>query len=325
MSHFKEKLTEQKAAAQSVQNIMKEVQAEWPRIYKSFKDKFKEKFIVEDETRAAFDLALAVIAQDLLAIKNLFMKDQAERIEKWVYKCIDTEDWGKYAIEEVKKYEEIFHKEIINAGGDPMIAIPAHLVLRWIGKNINNFDLEMNGKKTGILNPVLLRMVMDTLTAFPRTWKRIKDNFDLIEGDLPLDFNLSGLRDYVPERDKKRPGGTIQYYDEHGNLKEMWLSSEQLNKSLKESGAKRIYKVLIKGHWNGVKEDFWELSEDNVENFVDETGYAYAICYYEKGEPKYKLIKKKIWEHLNEVEEIMNNPNLSFDQKQERIKKLLDA
>jgi hypothetical protein len=324
MALFNKKLTEQEAASQFVLYIMKEAQDAWPTIHKSLKDSFKEKFVVEDEKMATFDLALAAISQDLQAVKNLFPKDQAERIEKWVLKCIDTEDFGEYAVDEVKKYGEKFQKDIqnINAGGDPLSAIPARLLHRWLGKNIQNFDVEMNGKRTGIISPILLMIISSTLAAFLGTWKKLKDNFNLIEGDIPFDENPSGLKDYAPEPKENKPDGTIQYYDENGNLKEKWLPPEQINELLKKGGAKRLYKVLIKGSWDGVKETLWELSDDTVEKFVDENDYAYAICAYEKGEPKYTLTKKKIWERMDEVEAIMMNPNLSEEQRIEAIKKI---
>jgi len=326
MSLFKKKLTEQEAASHFVLYITKEAQGAWPAIYKSLQDSFKDKFVVEDEIMAAFDLALAAIAQDLQAVKNLFPKDQAERIEKWVLKCIDTEDWGEYAVSEVKKYGEKFQKDIqnINTGGDPLSAIPARLLQRWLGKNIQNFDVEMNGKKTGIISPVLLMMVSSMLAAFLGTWKKLKDDFNLIEGDIPFDEKPSGLKDYVPEPDEKKPDGTIQYYDENGNLKEKWLPPEQINELLKKGGSKRLYKVLIKGPWDGIKETLWELPDDTVEKFVDEKGYAYAMCAYEKGEPKYTLTKKKMWERMDEVEKIIMDSNLTEQQRIEAIKKIAE-
>lgn len=132
----------------------------------------------------------------------------------------------------------------------------------------------------------------------------------------------NSLKDYQLEPDEKKPDGTIQYYDEHGNLKEKWLPPEQINELLKRSGTKRLYKVLIKGPWDGVKETFWELSDDIVEKFVDEKGYVYAICFYEKGKPKYILTKKRMWEKMDEIGAIMMNPNLSEEQRIEEIKKL---
>ena len=184
---FKTKITEQEAASRYVLYIMTEAQDAWPAIHKSLKDSFKGKFVVEDEKMATFDLALAAIAQDLQAVKNLFPKEQAERIEKWVLKCIDTKDWGEYAVDEVNKYGEEFQKGIQNiiADGDPLSAIPARLLHRWLGKNIQNFDVEMHGKKTGIISPILLLMISSTLAAFLGSWKKLKDNFNLIEGDIP--------------------------------------------------------------------------------------------------------------------------------------------
>ncbi|HPP65024.1 MAG: hypothetical protein PHO28_02430 [Candidatus Pacebacteria bacterium] len=138
MSLFKKQLTEQEAAGHFILYIIREMQDAWPTIQKNLKDSFKEKFVIEDEKMAAFDLALAAIAQDLQALKNLFQKDQAERIEKLVLKCIDAEDWGEYAVNEVRKYSETFQKEIqnISIGGDLLHAIPARLLQRWLGKNI---------------------------------------------------------------------------------------------------------------------------------------------------------------------------------------------
>lgn len=182
------KLTEQEAALQFVLHITKEAQDAWPTIYKNLKDFFKEKFVIEDETMAVFDLMLAAIAQDLQAVKNLFPAEQAERIEKWVLELIDTEEWGEYAVNEVKKYGEKFQTEVQNvkAGGDPLSAIPARLLQRWLGKNIKNFDVEISGKKTGVIDPIVLTMVSGALTAFLGTWKGVRDKFNLIEGDIPL-------------------------------------------------------------------------------------------------------------------------------------------
>ena len=325
--NIKKKLTEQEAAAQFVLYIIKEAKSAWPIIHKNLKDYFKEKFIVENEKMAAFDLSLAAIAQDLQVVKNLFPKDQAERIEKWVLKCIDTEDWGEYALDEVKRYSDKFENNIqnISAGGDPLSAIPARLLQRWLGKNIQNFDVEMSGKKTGIINPVLLMMVSSMLVALLGTWKRLKDNFKIVEGDIPFDENISGLKDYKPVLDEEKPDGTVQYRDVRGKLREKQLSPEQFEefkKKLNKVGVKRIYKVLIKGPWDGVKEADSTLFADDMSGSVDKDGNLYATCHYENGEPKYHTVAKRLWERMDEVEAIMLNPNLSEKQRVEEIRKL---
>jgi hypothetical protein len=182
---FKKKITEEEAASQFVLYIVKEAQNNWPAIHQKMKENFGDKFILEDENTAAFDLALAAIAQDLQAVKNLFPKEQAERIEKWILKCIDTEEWGGYAVDEVQKYGEKFQKDIqnISAGGDPLSSIPSRLLHRWLGDNIQNFDVKMDGQKTGFISPVLLMTTSAILTAFLGNWKRIKDEYKLTKGD----------------------------------------------------------------------------------------------------------------------------------------------
>ena len=138
---------------------------------------------------AAFDLALAAIAQDLQTVKNLFPQEQAERIEKCVLKDIDIEGLGEYAIDEVKKYGERIQTDIqnISAGSDPISAIPARLLQRWLGKNIQNFVLdEISDEKTGVINPIILSMIIEVFFAFLGYWKKLKDNFNIVEGNIPF-------------------------------------------------------------------------------------------------------------------------------------------
>jgi len=324
MTFFKKKLTEQEAASHFVLCIIKEARDTWPAFHKQLKESFKEKFVVEDEKMAAFDLALAAIAEDLQAVKNLFPKDQGERIKKWVLKCIDTGDFGKYAIDEVEKYIEKFQEAVedIKVGGDPLSAIPARLLHRWLGRNIKNFDVEINGKKTGIIDPFLLMMISSMITTFIGTWKSLKDKFNFIEGGMPFDENLSGLKDCQPEQNEKKPDGTIQYRDENGELKEKWLPPEQVERLLSRSGAKRIYKVLIKGPWEGIKEADSTLFADDISESVDKDGNLYAMCHYENGELKYHIVPKKAWGKMEEIKAIMINPNLSEEQRVEEIKKI---
>ena len=41
------------------------------------------------------------------AVRSLFPKEQAERIEVRVVKCFESREWGAYAIDELKEYGEI--------------------------------------------------------------------------------------------------------------------------------------------------------------------------------------------------------------------------
>lgn len=139
-------------------------------------------------------------------------------------------------------------------------------------------------------------------------------------------FAQEKLKEYLVKTGQlegnEKPDGIIQYYDDNGILKEKWLPPQQLNELLKKGNAKRLYRVLVKDPWTGwddTIETLWELSDNQIEKFVDEEDYAYAVCSYENGEPKYTLTKKKIWDNMEEVGEILTNPNLSEEQ---RIKKI---
>lgn len=354
MPLFKKKLTEQEAALNFVGYIMNEASSIWPTIHEDLKNSFEGQFVLEREKMANFDLALAAIALDLQAIKNLFPNNQAERIEKWVYECFNPLDWGEYAVEEIKKYGKEFQEHTPNmyVGTNPLSAVSARLLHRWLGENIHNFEIDMGGfsndEKTGIvsISPQLQMIVDSSLIGFIGTWKRLKDKFKLIEGDLPLDENIQafcerdGLRDWEPEpesddkimngTDEMKPDGTIEYYDAKGSIKEMWLSPEQLNELFKKDLVRKSYNVLFKGPWDGIKEADWPLSEADANKFIDEKSYAYGICVYVKGEPTYCLMTKQLWEKDDTFQKMSNqagnqaatiavNPHLSVEKKQERI------
>ena len=95
-----------------------------------------------------------------------------------------------------------------------------------------------------------------------------------------------------------------------------------LEKGLKTGRAKLVYKVLIRDPWVGIKEDYWELSEEQVKKFVDGEGIAYISCHYEEGQPKYTFVAKMMWQKWDKVEEIMLNPTLSPEEKAQAIQKL---
>lgn len=191
MPLFKRKITEQEAASHFIRSIMDEASSAWPSILTELKDTFQEQFVLEDEKMANLDLSLAAISLDLQAIKNLFTNVQAERIEKWVYEYFKGKDWREYAVNEIKKYGKEFQEHTPNmyVGTNPLSAVSARLLSRWLGENIHNFKIDMgdlgNGEKTGIvsISPQIQMMVDLLLASFIGKWKTIKDNFRLIKGD----------------------------------------------------------------------------------------------------------------------------------------------
>lgn len=348
MPFFKKKLTEQEAALHFIGSIMNKAPSAWQAIHEYLEDTFMDQFVLEHEKMANLDLALAAIGLDLQAVRNLFPNIQAERIEKWVYECFNTGACGEYAVAEIKEYGKVFqeHTPSMYVGKFPVSAVSARLLHRWLGDNIHNFEIDMgdfgNREKTGIvsINPRLQFMVDSLLMGFIGNWKRIKGNFKLIEGDLPLESDIQafcirdGLRDYEPEPESNiestNSADEINPDDTYGNRREMWLSPKQMDELFKKDLARKSYKVLFKGPWDGIKEAEWPISEAVAKNFVDEKGYIYGFCVYERGKPTYGLIVKQFWIDDNIIQKVSDHfidqqvtisvdPSLSLEQKVERI------
>lgn len=205
MLFFKEKITEKDLANNFLLGIFEDIENIWPAVHKNLKDHFKEKFILKDEKKASFDLFLASVAQDLPAVKNLFPKDQAERIEEWIFKII-SDNFNDYAVTEVKTYIKEFQDAIQNNSidYDPLSIIPTRLLHNWLGENIQNFEIEMNGKKTRIINPVLLAMVSNILLQFIGTLKRLMDDFKIIEPDIHCKNSKNEPNNCLSTQDEKK-------------------------------------------------------------------------------------------------------------------------
>ncbi len=294
----KQQLSELKISTDFVFYVTQESKKAWPTIYRSFKDIYKDKFTVMDEMMAPYDLSLAAVAENLQSVRNIFPKAQAERIEKWIKQCIDIKNYGEYALAEVKKYDEMFNKTINDTmtnsgefqGMNPLDTLAVCLLHRWLGANIRKFEVELNGKKTGVIDPILIEMITSMLISLVIQWKKLKEDFEIVEENLPMgDIIPAELRDFIPEKIDDVSRGT---------------------------------RVLVKGPWEGIKEAHFELPDESIKKFADEKGIVYASCSFEKGKPKYTLMNKKLWERMDELEKILMNKDLSQEQQQEAIQKL---
>jgi hypothetical protein len=179
-------LTEQEAAAVLVGSSFRNTQHEWPTVYNALKEFREEKFVVGDESRAAFDLGLAAIALDIQAVKNLFPVEQANRIENWVLTWVwnfaDTNGRGGYAVDEVKKYGVAFQKESRIGAEFALGAIPGRLLQRWLGETIKNFESEIGGKKSGFIDTMLMSEATSVSIGFSGLWKALADKYELVDG-----------------------------------------------------------------------------------------------------------------------------------------------
>lgn len=193
-----EKITEFQLVQEFKLFMRNEAERVWPTIYQELKSGFGEKIIVQDESMAKLDLFLAGIAESFMAIENLFTKEQVERIEKWIFMPLvvdltendqitsdGVDDFNKYFTEEIRKYR--LDQEDVKKNGqgpDYLFAIPSRLLQKLLGDNIKNFV-----SNDGIISPMLIMSFSYTITVFTGSWnwKKIKENFEIIEGDMSYD------------------------------------------------------------------------------------------------------------------------------------------
>jgi len=168
IDQFRPPLPEGEAASTFVRCMIDESRFAWPSIYASLRETFGRHFLVGDETLARFHCALGAISLGLQAAKNFYPADQTRRIELWVFSEL-KEVW---AIDELKRYSAAYQQASLNALHplEPTSAVTSHLLHYWLGENIRKFEAEIEGRKTGLINPLLVSAVMSTLSAIVAKW-----------------------------------------------------------------------------------------------------------------------------------------------------------
>ena len=318
MSLSKRKITEEEAAEEFVRSIIGEAENVWPELYKKIQKLFPRKFIVKDETKAALDLSLAVIAVELQCLENLFPQEQAVRIKQWSLHLIKgaLKVFGSYPITEIEQYQRDFKE-------DPINKTSAHLFSRWVGEDIKEFTVKIEGQKTNTIDPLYLLPVSFMLASFLGYWKRVKDGIELMPSDtslMPSEKDIEEMRKFTEISNNTVP---FVYYDEHGCQQEQWVTPERL-KELSINSSKKFYRVLLKGAWDGDKEALMEITDDTVSKFVDEKKCIYAFRACENGQPKYMFVKKVIWEKSREVLNMVMTSGMSDGMVIKSIQKLTD-
>jgi hypothetical protein len=165
-------VTEQQAASDFVRCMLEESARAWPSTYEALKESLGDRFVVEDEKMASFYWSLAAISLGLQGLTNTLPAEQARRIENWIF--IDMND--QWAIDEVKQYEAAYQKGLVERL-DPLGGIIGRLLHRWLGKNIRNFEAEIDGTKTGGIDVWVMLEAEKALAALATgwSWKNIRD------------------------------------------------------------------------------------------------------------------------------------------------------
>ena len=153
------------------------------------------------------------------------------------------------------------------------------------------YKLGYEVKDTDIL---LGTMLTDILIRSPNWWKQFSEKNKLEASDVPLDI--------------------VKFKVVTGE------SSMSYGSEIKDK--EKLTKVLIKGSWEGIKEDYWDIEDQVLKKFADSEGTVYVMCTFKNGEPEYHYLNKKIWDDIEKVGEIINNPQLSEEEKKDQIDKL---
>lgn len=289
-------------------------QKNWPEIAARLNEMFKLELPLPTDNHASFDFFLAVLFIQSRAPYNIYSNEQGERIWKYLKNTYAVEPhYGGYANESLDLYSTVWG-QYIKKSLNPVGGV-ASVLLHKLGHEEKESDM------------LLGTILMDTLMLSPPWWKIFSENNELVKSDIPVDieaFKIFAGESAISYNDnlQGKPDGTYQYYDDQGKMREGWLPQEKMEELLKKAGAKKLTKVLIKGPWEGVKEDFWDVENTTVKKFADDEGVVHAMCHFENGEPKYHYLSKGMWINMEKIESIMMNPQLSDEEKKEKIDRL---
>lgn len=83
-----------------------------------------------------------------------------------------------------------------------------------------------------------------------------------------------------------------------------------------------LFRTLM-GQMDEVREEEWELTDEQAARFVRDDGYAYAMTVFRQGEPELYLTQKEVWEDPERFADIQNDTALSPEEKIEEIDRLI--
>ncbi|MDI6816316.1 MAG: hypothetical protein QME41_03860 [Actinomycetota bacterium] len=186
MTFLKKKISEHEAAAVFVLSIFQAVEKAWPDILNDFESYFKNEVAIPNDDFATFNLSLAITSLELSALWNLFPRDQAERLANESMKCIEqmctSEEYKDYAHEVMQVYTNSI-SDALDGPESPLEYVSIGLLYLWLGEQIKNFEVEIDGQKTGHLSPVLITVMSGLIAEHIGLgrWKNAKDSLRFIK------------------------------------------------------------------------------------------------------------------------------------------------
>jgi hypothetical protein len=208
MRPAKKQISELRAAELCLLQMAKQAKQEWPKIYRHLRESI-ENGSVDDEEYAILDLMLAGVALELHVLRNLFPEEQAKRIRKLMFKLFSKftpPGPGEYVTQaevelyikaEVERYEELLVEDkpslSLTRAGDILQwgAVSRRLLHAWLGEKTRRLEVSFGEKKYGVPDPVAILEVTELLMPLVGRWKKVKENYELVNDDLPFDSTSS--------------------------------------------------------------------------------------------------------------------------------------
>lgn len=266
------------------------------------------------DTNTAFAFFVASLFVEARILYTVYKDQQATRLWAYVRNSFAVEpQYGPAALESLDFYSTVWD-QYGRQHLDPAQGI-AHALLHRL--RIPTEDVPSR----------VIELIATAFASSPPWWEQFACQTQLVPSDVPTE--LSAFRLFAGENMSSasddlrgKPDGTYHYYDSTGKRREGWMPPDRIEELLKQSGAKRLTRVLIKGPWEGIREDFLDVDDDAIAKFADSDGVVYAMCHFERGEPHLFYMAKPLWVNSDRIEQIAANPNLSVEQKKAEIERL---
>lgn len=299
MTAHKGKIEENKAIANFIIFITSEIENKWTELSTIIQQIVNIKFDPSRKYDAKVEILAVYFAIELLDLMNLLPKETTyritQKIELMLARNLQISDFWKRIIEYQNSYQIGIQK-----GEDPIISVSAlvysNLVLHYA---IDRDRYRRLSDEGAIINPSILSNLARLFYHNKPFWRPLLEQSEITESDLPI-LHECPFEDFIPEKETNNyPDGTFFIEDEHGSLMKKWMPPEFFFDLIEKGIAERVYQVLIKGPWDGIKQMKIKLTEEQKSQFLDENERGYAIAWYEKEKLLYKLFEKQVWDKLD--------------------------
>lgn len=175
------RLSETDAVRVFFHSKFKEIDDQWDDLLIALRrDERRAKLFDElDESKAKLELMLAAVSVDLMALENLFSPEQAKRLKRHTLDSF-PEEFRDHAKDAVVEYCSRFSEDV-SSGLNPMQSMGEILFGRW---GLAGNDYPPPAGQVFIPRNQLDAMVLTVaLGSFIGGWKRIKDAFEVVEGE----------------------------------------------------------------------------------------------------------------------------------------------